>query len=143
MKGKHLRLLPYLVATNNVNYGILSLYVYIWFKIFVLGKPCQLSCVEAFAAALSIVGLQDFGAILLDKFKWGHAFYTLNGTLLDAYAKCDSAQAILECDNRFRTGQEGFNNDYTPNRDMPPSESSEEEEEDLPIENLSLKTTNE
>ncbi|CAF5022379.1 unnamed protein product, partial [Rotaria socialis] len=55
--------------------------------------------------------------------------------------KCDSAQAILECDKRFRTGQDSFTDEYTPNRDMPPSESSEDE--DLPIENLSLKATNE
>jgi pre-rRNA-processing protein TSR3 len=127
MKGKHLRLLPYLIATNNVNYG----------------KPCQLSCVEAFAATLAIVGLQNYGSILLNKFKWGHGFYTLNASLLDAYAKCDSAQAIIECDTRYRTGQESFADSYTPNRDMPPSESSEEEEENLNIENLSLKTTNE
>ena len=90
------------------------------------------------------------GSILLNKFKWGHAFYELNGTLLDAYAKCDSAQAVIERDQRFRTGQDSFNDTYTPNRDMPPSESSEEEEEeeeeekkeDLTMENLSLKSTN-
>ncbi|CAF5146969.1 unnamed protein product, partial [Rotaria socialis] len=77
------------------------------------------------AAALAIVGLQDYGSLLLDKFTWGHGFYTLNSSLLDAYAKCDSAQAILECDKRFRTGQDSFTDEYTPNRDMPPSESSE------------------
>ena len=147
MKGKHLRLLPYLVATNNVNYGIYSFHFrFILLKICLVGKPCQLSCVEAFAAALSIVGLDDFGSILLNKFKWGHAFYTLNGSLLEAYAKCDSAQAVIECDKRFRSGEESFNNDYTPNRDMPPSESSEEEEEEeeeLHVDKLSLKTTNE
>ena len=145
MKGKHLRLLPYLVATNNVNYGKQDLGSSSLYEHFHSGKPCQLSCVEAFAAALSIVGLSDVGSILLNKFKWGHAFYTLNGSVLDAYAKCDSAQAVIECDQRFRTGQESFNESYTPNRDMPPSESSEEEEEekeDLTMENLSLKSTN-
>jgi pre-rRNA-processing protein TSR3 len=53
---------PYLVATNPVNYG----------------KPWRLNCVEALAAAFYIVGLDEPAEVLLSKFGWGHAFWKVN-----------------------------------------------------------------
>lgn len=53
---------PYLVATNPVNYG----------------KPWRLNCVEALAATFYIVGLDEPAEILLSKFGWGHSFWEVN-----------------------------------------------------------------
>ncbi|PAA71245.1 hypothetical protein BOX15_Mlig016718g1, partial [Macrostomum lignano] len=84
MKCHNERLLPYLVAANPVNYG----------------KPINLSCVEAFAAGLSIVGLDSDADIVLSRFGWGEAFRQLNADLLDAYAACRDANDVKEVQSR-------------------------------------------
>ena len=77
------RRLPPLLAGNPVNYSKLN----------------KLTTVEALAAAVYIMGDFTLASLLLDKFKWGHTFYTLNENLLKDYCKAESESNIFEiCD---------------------------------------------
>ncbi|NHJ86375.1 MAG: DUF367 family protein [Asgard group archaeon] len=79
------RILPYLLAANSVNYG----------------KPCKLSTAEALAAALYIVGLKDDAQRLLNGFKWGEGFFSLNYELLEAYSEAQSSFEVVEIQNDY------------------------------------------
>ncbi|XP_042499973.1 18S rRNA aminocarboxypropyltransferase-like isoform X2 [Macadamia integrifolia] len=92
------RLLPWLVAANPVNYG----------------RPCELSCVEALSAALIICGEEETANLLLDKFKWGHAFLSLNRQLLKAYSECANSADIISVQNAWLS--------QSPRVPQPPSE---------------------
>jgi len=85
MKSNHDRLLPFLIAANPVNYG----------------KPLKLSCAEAIAATLYITGFQPLAIAVMDKFKWGHAFFTVNKSLLDKYAQALTSTEVVKIQNEY------------------------------------------
>lgn len=85
IRGPTDRLLPYLVATNPVNYG----------------RPWKLNCAEALAAIFYITGFPEYGEALMSKFKWGHAFAKVNGELLARYAKCKDSAEVVEVQNEY------------------------------------------
>ncbi|KAI0697013.1 hypothetical protein BC835DRAFT_1405760 [Cytidiella melzeri] len=76
----HERILPYLIATNPVNYG----------------KPWRLNCVEALAAAFYITGFDSFAERLLSCFGWGHSFWEVNKDLITLYRRCHSASDMIK-----------------------------------------------
>ncbi|KAI3451112.1 hypothetical protein Pfo_007777 [Paulownia fortunei] len=102
------RLLPWLVAANPVNYG----------------RPCELSCVEALAAALVICGEEETGNLLLSKFKWGHAFLSLNRELLKAYSECQNGADMIAVQNEWLLQQRSQTSDDLTNRKGEHSESN-------------------
>lgn len=109
MKGRHLRLLPYLLAANPVNYG----------------TPCKLSCVEAIAGAMRIVGLNDNSDYYLSKFKWGNSFSRLNEEIFDQYATCESSEQILQMQEKVMN--QTVVSSQNRNLDLPPSSDSDSE----------------
>lgn len=83
------RKLPPLFAGNPVNYSKLG----------------KLTTAEAIAGALFLMGYNEEGQKILDKFKWGHTFYELNQNLLAEYSKAESEKDYQKILQDFGLGQ--------------------------------------
>eukprot|EP00953_Heterococcus_sp_UTEX-ZZ885_P033961 17628-Heterococcus_DN1.PRE.1 len=113
MRRGHHRLLPFLVAANPVNYG----------------KPFKLTCAEALAATLLIVGRHDDARLVMDQFGWGPEFLKINAEVLASYAACADGAEVVQAQAAYmeQCAQEAHDRRAAGSiRDMPPSSSSSE-----------------
>ncbi|GFP89234.1 ribosome biogenesis protein tsr3 homolog [Phtheirospermum japonicum] len=95
------------------------------------GRPCQLSCVEALAAALIVCGEEETGNILLGKFKWGHAFLSLNRELLKGYSECQNGADMIVVQNKWLSQQNSrTSDDLANNKKEKHSELNNENDDD-------------
>ncbi|CCD71625.1 18S rRNA aminocarboxypropyltransferase [Caenorhabditis elegans] len=120
VKAPEHRLLPYLVAANSVNYG----------------KPCHLTCAEAMAAGLYILGFQEAASRLMKPFSWGDHFIELNKELLDLYAACDTPEDVIRAQNEYLERIDKEREQHSRDIDLPPSGSDEEYEDEEEVEEL-------
>lgn len=79
------RALPYLLAANPVNFG----------------RPFRLSSLEAFAAALFILGWEEDAARILSIFTWGQRFLELNREPLRAYSAARDSTEVCRIQREF------------------------------------------
>lgn len=79
------RLLPYLIASNPVNYG----------------KPCKLNCVEAIASALYICNFEQEAYELTNGFDYCKEFFRINHELLEMYKTCETSNDIIDKQNEY------------------------------------------
>lgn len=79
------RALPFLLAANPVNYG----------------KPYQLSTLEAFSAALYILGEVSQAEEILRIYTWGHRFLELNKEPLEEYRHAATSAEIIQIMKKY------------------------------------------
>jgi len=74
------RALPFVIASNPVNYG----------------KPFKLTTLEAFASALYILGDVEKSEEILNLYKWGPHFLELNKEPLEDYRKAENSKEVVQ-----------------------------------------------
>ena len=79
------RALPFLLAANPVNFG----------------KPFKLSSLEAFAAALFILGEREQAERILSIYTWGHRFLEVNREPLERYAGAKDSTEVVAIQGEY------------------------------------------
>lgn len=88
------RSIPYLLAANPTNYG----------------RPTKLSTVEAFSAALYILGEKRKAEDILEGFKWGKSFLDLNREPLEVYSEARNSSEVVEAQHDFMHERKSIKN---------------------------------
>ena len=109
------RLLPYCLASNPVNYG----------------KEIKLNCAEALAGALLLSGYLEEAERIMDVFKWGPAFFSVNELYFDRYLQCKTSEDMQTAQTEMIETVKALKEENR-NReiDLPPSSSSSDDDDD-------------
>lgn len=84
-KKNYSRALPFVIAANSVNYG----------------KPFKLTTLEAFATALYILNDIETAEKILNLYKWGPTFLTLNKEPLEEYRKSQNSSQVIDIMKKY------------------------------------------
>ena len=79
------RALPYLLASNPINWG----------------RPMELNSAEAVMAALIILGQREQAETFMGRFNWAPEFMRLNGAMLDDYSKAKDSTEVVRIQNEY------------------------------------------
>ena len=79
------RALPYLLASNPINWG----------------RPMELNSAEADMASLIILGEKEQADQFMGRFNWAPEFLRLNGELLEAYASARDSTDVVRIQNEY------------------------------------------
>ena len=79
------RALPYLLASNPINWG----------------RPMELNSAEAVMAALYILGEKEQARSFLGRFNWAPEFMRLNGNMLEDYSNARDSAEVVRIQNEY------------------------------------------
>ncbi|MCL1810770.1 MAG: DUF367 family protein [Methanomassiliicoccaceae archaeon] len=85
LKGVHERSLPYLLASNPVNWG----------------RPMELNSAEAVMASLIILGEKGQAEEFTGRFNWAPEFIRLNGAMLEDYSNAEDSAGVVRIQNEY------------------------------------------